>query len=411
MCKIASPRLDKEDQWLQGFKLEEFGREVKALGDKLRKEQGEEDALHLQKIVNWSRAFTLLGLLTLWVYPNPVTVMFLSLGFFTRWTMIGHHTCHGGYDNVDTKPVGGPSTYKRYTFAWGSLWRRAVDWMDWMLPEAWDMEHNRIHHYKLGETADPDLVEENLSDLRDGNQPLFVKYLLVGFFMSTWKWFYYAPNTFKMLKYAEHRRARSLTKEMIAQKDSILTLKSLLLGTIRWISAWEFFYRVVGPMFMYNFVLLPLPILLIFGTQRYYYAIVNLLLTDIVTNIHGFLAVVTNHAGDDLYRFQTSCNPNTPTFYLRAVISSVNFSCGSDIVDLAHGWLNYQIEHHMFPNLSMRSYQKAQPRVQAICKKYGVPYVKQNVLWRLKKTVDIMVGNASMRRFPEGVVDQSKDML
>ena len=30
----------------------------------------------------------------------------------------------------------------------------------------------------------------------------------------------------------------------------------------------------------------------------------------------------------------------------------------------------------------------------------GVPYVEQNVFWRLKKLVDIMVGDASMRKFP-----------
>ena len=48
----------------------------------------------------------------------------------------------------------------------------------------------------------------------------------------------------------------------------------------------------------------------------------------------------------------------------------------------------------------MLSYQKAAPLVKAICAKHGVPYVQQNVFWRLKKTVDIMTGAASMRRYP-----------
>ena len=70
-----------------------------------------------------------------------------------------------------------------------------------------------------------------------------------------------------------------------------------------------------------------------------------------------------------------------------------------------------QIEHHLWPNLSMRAYPKAQPLVAAICAKYKIPYIRQNVFWRLKKTVDIMVGNTSMRRFPEGVSDQSVDLI
>jgi len=78
----------------------------------------------------------------------------------------------------------------------------------------------------------------------------------------------------------------------------------------------------------------------------------------------------------------------------------VDFSYGTDIVDFLHGYLNYQIEHHMWPSLSMLSYQKSAPMVRKICEKHGVPYIKENVFLRLKKTIDIMVGTTSMRRFP-----------
>ena len=49
----------------------------------------------------------------------------------------------------------------------------------------------------------------------------------------------------------------------------------------------------------------------------------------------------------------------------------------------------------------MLSYQRAHPRVKAICAKHGVPFVQHSALWRTKKTVDIMTGRASMRRYPE----------
>jgi len=35
-----------------------------------------------------------------------------------------------------------------------------------MLPEAWNVEHNKLHHYKLGELEDPDLVERNMDMIR-----------------------------------------------------------------------------------------------------------------------------------------------------------------------------------------------------------------------------------------------------
>ena len=66
-------------------------------------------------------------------------------------------------------------------------------------------------------------------------------------------------------------------------------------------------------------------------------------------------------------------------------------------IEIVHG---VKPPHHLWPDLSMLSYQKAAPLVRAICAKHGVPYVQQSVFWRLKKTVDIMTGHASMRRFP-----------
>lgn len=133
----------------------------------------------------------------------------------------------------------------------------------------------------------------------------------------------------------------------------------------------------------------------------YMNAVKNLFLADALTNLHGFVAVVTNHAGDDMYRFREGCRPFSGSFYVRQVLASVDFSYGTDFIDFLHGWLNYQIEHHMWPNLSMLSYQKAGPIVREICDRHGIPYVKENVFWRVKKTVDIMTGTASMKWFPE----------
>ena len=48
----------------------------------------------------------------------------------------------------------------------------------------------------------------------------------------------------------------------------------------------------------------------------------------------------------------------------------------------------------------MLSYQKAAPIVKEICERHGVPYVHENVFWRVHKTVEIMVGTTSMRWFP-----------
>ena len=385
--------LQEHDKWLETCDLKAFKAEIDALGKELAENQGEDDIRHLRKILLWNRSLQVIGLATLGLFPNPLTVICLSLATFSRWTMIGHHVCHGGYDKADDS-----GRFHRFRFAVGSLYRRAVDWLDWMLPEAWNIEHNKFHHYNLNEEADPDLVEANLADLREYKWPMFVKYLVVAFFMTSWKWFYYAPNTFSQMQLDEGRRRGEAYPSADGERPyvTIMSIRS----APEWLNSIALLVRVLMPYFVWNFVLTPLPLLFIFGTEQYMYGMINLVLAEMLTNIHSFIAIVTNHAGNDLYRFDTKCQPRSEQFYLRQVIGSVNFRTGGDVNDFLHGFLNYQIEHHLWPALSMLSYQKAQPQCQAICQKYGVPYVQENVFIRLKKTIDIMVGNANMRRFP-----------
>jgi fatty acid desaturase len=322
--------------------------------------------------------------------------------------MVAHHTCHGGYEKCH--PLA-KSRWSRFKFALGSLWNRFNDWFDWMMPEAWNVEHNNRHHYNLSELDDPDLVENNNQFLRDSKAPLVVKYTVCLFFMLTWKWFYYAPNTYKELKLA-HMRRTGKKLPLGVKPEEPLTMYNVLLGNSNpFFSIWELLTVVLLPYFIIHFFLAPLPWYFLgeyvvpyyykTGSTMYWTAFTNLFLAELLTNAHGFLAVVTNHAGDDLYRFHRGCRPFSGSFYLRQVTASVNYHLGTDIVDFSHGWLNYQIEHHMWPNLSMLSYRKAAPKLQEICRRHGVPYIQQSVLWRLKKTLDIMVGNASMKWFPE----------
>ena len=71
-----------------------------------------------------------------------------------------------------------------------------LDWFDWILPEAWNIEHGRLHHYHLNESDDPDLLERNMTGLRRMKMPTAFKYLIALFLICTWKWFYYASNTY-----------------------------------------------------------------------------------------------------------------------------------------------------------------------------------------------------------------------
>ena len=76
-------------------------------------------------------------------------------------------------------------------------------------------------------------------------------------------------------------------------------------------------------------------------------------------------------------------------------MGTVNYSTGSDRLDFMNGWLNYQLEHHLFPNIPLSHYQKMQPLVKELCASYNLEYRQENVFIRIHKTIQMMVGNAT----------------
>ena len=79
-------------------------------------------------------------------------------------------------------------------------------------------------------------------------------------------------------------------------------------------------------------------------------------------------------------------------------MGSVNYCTGSDVIDASQGFLNYQVEHHLFPNLPLSQYQKMQPIVKELCTKYNIEYRQENVFKRVKMTADLMVGRTKNLR-------------
>ena len=65
-------------------------------------------------------------------------------------------------------------------------------------------------------------------------------------------------------------------------------------------------------------------------------------------------------------------------FVRRQVLTSHNVR-GSRFVDLLLGGLNYQIEHHLFPNMPRPNLRHAQPLIRAFCHQHGLPYVEASL--------------------------------
>jgi fatty acid desaturase len=60
-------------------------------------------------------------------------------------------------------------------------------------------------------------------------------------------------------------------------------------------------------------------------------------------------------------------------FLRRQVLTSRNVA-GSRLVDFVLGGLNYQIEHHLFPNMPRPNLRRAQPLIRAFCQQRDLAY-------------------------------------
>ncbi len=337
-----------------------------------------DDFNHLTKMEKWGKICSILGYGTAWIFPNPISALLISQGSFTRWTQVGHPIHHRAYDKL--KGVDKNYTSKR--FARG--WRRFMDWPDWFTVAGWHHEHDVLHHYSLGEKADPNNAQHNMEWLRQSNLPMWQRYVIVVFFSGIWKIVYYTPRTHKELHL--HAAKRQGEPEPVMSR----------IGAWSWFTPQgrAFWLQSILPYIGYRFVLLPL-LFLPLGGFAVLSVLLNSMLAEIFTNMHSFLVMIPNHAGDDVMMFDEKSH-SKGEFYLRQILGSVNYPTGSNFNDFFYGWLNYQIEHHLWPDMPLSQYQKIQPQVEAVCKKHNIPYLQESVFKRLLKAVDVMVGKTSM---------------
>ncbi|RYZ67071.1 MAG: fatty acid desaturase [Proteobacteria bacterium] len=366
--------------------LDAFAREIDALRAEEEARLGLADFHHFRRRAYAGRALTALGYATGVLAPNPVSAALLALGSTARFTIVAHHVMHRAMDRIP----GVPAHYTSRHFAKGT--RRWVDWLDWIHPRAWDIEHNVLHHYATGEVEDPDLVEENVAGLADASRT--VRLAVAALYAFTWKITYYAPSTFQIVARGEARRRRGEPTNHRADargEGSYLDAFDLRSPEGR-----QFWRECVLPYLGGRFVV-PTALAAVLGPWAAFSTLTNSMGAELLANLHTFLIIASNHAGEDLHRFDDK-HKGRAELYLRQVLGSVNFTHGGAVRNFLSGYLGHQIEHHLYPDLPPSSLERLAPKVQALCAKYGIPYVQEPVLVRARKLLRIMIGSAKMQR-------------
>ncbi len=71
---------------------------------------------------------------------------------------------------------------------------------------------------------------------------------------------------------------------------------------------------------------------------------------------------------------------DTPMGFLRQQVTTSRDVNAHPVTDFIYGGLNYQIEHHLFPNMPRNNLKKAQPLVREFCRARSIPYHETSVM-------------------------------
>jgi fatty acid desaturase len=208
----------------------------------------------------------------------------------------------------------------------------------------WVSKHNRHHLNPNKEGADPDLAPGAFAFTPAAVQSRRG----LGRRLARWQGYFFFPLL--------------LLEGLALHVTSIQTVLGRGPVKHRWCEASFIFARLGGYIAVLLIVLPPGKAAAFFGVQM---GLFGLLLGG---------AFATNHIGMPIVP------PNEKVDFLRRQVLMSRNVRGGWPTDFALGGLNYQIEHHLFPNMARPNLRRAQPIVRDFCESHRVSYTETSLL-------------------------------
>lgn len=347
---------------------EEIHHAFENIKQKYRADLGEKDVRYIKKIRRSSRIFEVIGRSLIHVLPGPLALLgvpFLFLHRNLEAIEIGHNVLHGQYDCFEEIPQFHANNFR---------WKAPVD------ETSWRQEHNAVHHVHTNVyEKDPDL---NHGFLRVNSQIPHTKlhYFQVPIYLCLFYPFmlynFNAQNLGKVDKF----RGRFFPE---GNKGYAVLDESLRLSNAE---SNKRHNRAVWRIWAKEYVFFPL-LALLTGVGAIKVFLANLL-ADVMNSYWIALTIQATHFTEPLQ--PEDAIKNKGKWYVSQLDSSVNFK-GNRWQSILWGHLNYQVEHHLFPDIPAHRYPDMSVDVQKVCQQYNLPY-KLNNSWgaAIKKFVGAM---------------------
>ncbi|WOE32019.1 MULTISPECIES: acyl-CoA desaturase [unclassified Acinetobacter] len=327
---------------LTEIELSELARELDAIKQEVLDDLGEKDAQYIRRIYSTIRYSSIAGRALLFAgwFPPAWLLGTGLLGFskILENMELGHNVMHGQYDWMND-PLFNGTTY---------------EWDIVGTAEDWRQTHNYKHHtYTNIKGMDDDI---GYGIIRLFPEQRWKKgYLLQPLysipFCLLFQWGVAIQNL-EIGKYIKGRMSKDEFKTRFKPMQKKMS-KQLFKDYI-------FFPLLAGPA--------ALPVL------------AGNCVANGIRNIWTFSIIFCGHFTKDVEVFPKTVleNESRGHWYMRQIRGSSNLT-GSEAFHILTGHLSHQIEHHLYPDVPARRYRKMAPKVEAVCKKYGINYNNANL--------------------------------
>ena len=327
--------------------LKAFEQELDAIGADTRRNVGEKDANYIRRIQRIVRVTEALGRALLMFGWFPPTWL-LGAGLVGVSKIIdnmelGHNVMHGQFNFMNDPQFHGDT----------------FDWDNTCPKEEWRHSHNFVHHTYtnvIGKDRDFGYGMLRLStDLR-------------------WSWLHPFQLLLTMLLAAYFQW-------FVAIHD--MQMDKVVIGRKKWSDVrpqWLLVRAKMWKIVKRDYVVWPLVAALVglpFGNSAdlALAVLAGNAVGNLIRNVWAWAIIFCGHFTEEIYTFsRESIEGETKgQWYLRQILGSSNIS-GGKLLHLMSGNLSHQVEHHLFPDIPASRYAEMAPKVQAVCRKYKVPY-------------------------------------
>ena len=363
---------------LSGEQLDELGRELDSIRDRVFADLGERDRRYIESMIAMQRRLAASGrVLLLGSRSRPAWIAgtaALSMAKILENMEIGHNVLHGQWDWMNDPQIN------------SSTW----DWDTASTAEAWKHSHNYVHHTFtniLGK--DKDLGYEIMRI--DPRQKWYPVYLLQPFYnlllMAFFEWGVALHDLdFGAIRSGEKSKAQ-IKRELagIREKAKSQVVKDYIawpllsgLATAALDAALEARRGRSGRRRVRRRrggLAGVLGSALRAGAGAYRSTASADATANVVRNAWAYAIIFCGHFPDQTYTFSPEEveDEGRGGWYVRQLVGAANIE-GSALFHVASGNLGYQVEHHLFPDLPSTRYAEIAPQVKEICERYELPY-------------------------------------